>query len=400
MGRVYRQMHILRDPDTKQPVLGPDGKPRKVLRSRYWWIRYRDADGKAHDESSESERKADAVALLRKREVAIDNGEPAGRRGRVTFEDAATNMINDYILNDRRSLGHLRGRITNHLRPVFGGRRLASITTDDLRQYSVDRRAAGASNAQINRELAIVKRMFSLAIENGDITHRPHVAMLEERNTRSGYFEPAQFDAVRAHLPEYLRPVATFAFYTGWRVKSEVLPLQTRQVDLRAGTVVLDPHTTKNDQARTLYFNPIAELRELLTAQLESAARLAREHGRIVSHVFHETNASATARRRAGQRITEKRLYAAWQAATVAAGYPGLILHDFRRTAARNLVRAGVGEDVAMKITGHKTRSMFSRYNVTDGRDLEDAAAKLEAHLSSKPATVSAAVARVRRFAK
>ena len=55
MGRIYQQQHILKD-ENKQPILGPDGKARKVLRSKFWWIRYRDANGKVLDESTHSER--------------------------------------------------------------------------------------------------------------------------------------------------------------------------------------------------------------------------------------------------------------------------------------------------------------------------------------------------------
>ena len=112
------------------------------------------------------------------------------------------------------------------------------------------RTSAGASNAEINRELTILKRMFSLAFQAGKLLHKPHIPLLREDNVRTGFFEPDQFASVYEHLPAAIRPVIEFAYITGWRIPSEVLTLQWRNVDFKAGEVRLDPGSTKNRDGR------------------------------------------------------------------------------------------------------------------------------------------------------
>jgi integrase len=159
------------------------------------------------------------------------------------------------------------------------------------------------------------------------------------------------------------RPL-TFAYVTGWRLKSEVLPLTVDRVDLRAGVVRLDAGTTKNNEGRSFYVT--ADLRTVLQAQLDALAAL-KEKGSICPWVFHRAD---------GGQIKDFR--DAWEKATVAAGHPGKILHDFRRTAVRNLERAGVPRSTAMAMVGHKTESIYRRYAIVDEQMHREAAAKLD----------------------
>ena len=338
-----------------------------------WMIRYY-RDGRRIDESARSPDKTDAKKLLRQREADIDRGLPLGPNvGRVRFEEAATDIQNEYRTNRRRTLGHVERRLRKHLTPFFGGRRMAAITSADVRTFVQERQDAGASNGEINRELSVLKRMFTLALEAGTLLHRPHIEMLQEHNVRTGFFERVQFEAVRRHLPEHLRGVVTFAYVTGWRIQSEVLPLEWRQVDLSAGTVRLDPWTTKNDEGRVFPFDLMPELQEVIERQQELAAALQQQDGRIVPWVFHEAGESlldSSGRAKSAIRT-------AWKAACTKAACPGRIPHDFRRTAVRNLTRAGVPERVAMQLTGHKTRSVFDRYDIVNEADLRAAVGQL-----------------------
>ena len=98
----------------------------------------------------------------------------------------------------------------------------------------------------------------------------------------------------------------------------------------------------------------------------------------IVQHVFfHRPVTAGALGYLAGHSISECGFYQAWRRARVAAGCPGSIPHDFRRSAIRNMVRAGIPERVAMNLTGHKTRSVFERYNVVSDGDLRDASRRL-----------------------
>ena len=295
------------------------------------------------------------------------------RVGRMRFSEAAEGIVTEYRTNGRKSLGHLERRMRLHLAPFFGGRRMASITTADMRRFVDQRQAAGASNGEINRELAIVKRMYSLALHDGTLLARPHIPLLQEHNVRTGFFDRVQIEAVLAHLPVPVQAVIRFAYLTGWRVPSEVLRLEWRQVDFRAGTVWLEVGTTKNDDGRLFPFDVLPELGDVLREQRGVTSELEQLQGRIVPYVFH----------RHGKRII--RFNRVWEAACRAAGCPGRVPHDLRRSAVRNLIRAGVPEKTAMLLTGHKSRRVFDRYDIVNEADLRNAVRKLaEGHDGDK----------------
>jgi integrase len=202
---------------------------------------------------------------------------------------------------------------------------------------------------------------------------RPHIALLREDNARQGFFEPEQLRNVLRHLPDELRPVVKFAYITGWRVKSEVLTREWRHVDLKAGEVRLEPGTTKNKEGRTFPFT--SELRTILEAQHAEHERL-KKRGKVVPWVFFRMVANG--RRGPLRPKPIKSFSKAFATACRHAGCPGRILHDFRRTAVRNLELAGVPRSVAMKLTGHLTESVYRRYAIADQRDLRVAVEKLD----------------------
>ena len=379
------------------------GQIRK--RGKVWWIRYY-RNGRRYEETSGSTKQSDAARLLRIREGDVARGVPITPLvGRVRFEETATDIVNDYRINGKRSIDVLKRRLRLHLAPVFGGRRMAAITTVDVRAYVAGRQAETVlvrqarrtrvpdgrlheipeerrpvSNGAINRELTTLKRMFSLAVQGGKLLHKPHIPLLRESNTRTGFFERDQFASVLGQLPAPLVPMLEFAYVTGWRIDSEVLRLEWPQVDFAGSEVRLDPHTTKNDGGRV--FPMTDDLRRVLEGQKREVDRLAREHGQIIPWVFFRLGAKGRGGPKHAKPITS--FTKAWKTAVTAAGCPGRIPHDLRRTAVRNMVRRGVPERVAMQLTGHKTRSVFERYNIVSNGDLRTAARHLDGLVGTK----------------
>ena len=167
-----------------------------------------------------------------------------------------------------------------------------------------------------------------------------------------------------------------FAAITGWRIASEVLPLQWHQIDFAANEVRLDVGTTKNGEGRVFVLT--TELRQLLEDRRSEHKALVAS-GIICPQVFFRFTAKGRGGPRRPVKITS--FAKAWKTATIKAGCPGRLPHDLRRTAIRTMVRRGISESVAMRLSGHKTRSVFERYNVTSGSDLHEAARKLEGQL-------------------
>jgi integrase len=365
---------------------GRRGLGRIYLRGRVWWIQY-SFRGTAIRESSESEREPDAARLLKKRLGEIGRGRLAGPRvERTTFADLERMITDDYAINGRKSAERLESSL-KHLRDHFGLCRAVDITGDRLNGYIRVRleEKPSAKPATVRNELAALKRAFTLAMKAGKVAERPAFPTIAVSNARKGFFEEGDFRSVVALLPDHLKPLAEFARLTGWR-KRECLSLEWRQVDLDAGWVRLEPGTTKNDEGRAFPLRAFPELDALLRRERERTDAAEVATGRIIPWVFHH---------RHGKPIDDFR--DSWAKACKAAGVPGLLFHDLRRTAVRNLERAGVSRSAAMKLTGHKTESVYRRYAIVAESDLQEAVGKLAQHHKAVVAQAIAAQAERRK---
>jgi integrase len=345
------------------------GTGRVYQRGNVWWIDY-GFRGDRHRESSGSTRKKDAVALLRKRMKEMGEGGPRVHEEDVTLDNLTQMIEDDYKVKGRASLPNLKTAL-NHLRGFFGKKRRAvDIKTDQIRRYIREKQEEGYANGTIRRHLAALKRAFNLAVEADRLSRVPHFPSVQVDNVRENFLTMGDVDAICAELSDDLAPVVRFAALTGWR-KGEIIALKEkpglrwRQVDWEAGMVHLDPGTTKNGEGRTFPFSALPPLEALLRDQRERTDRVEKKTGQIVPHVFHRNGEPIRAMRKA------------WNKAAKAAGCEEAWFHDLRRTAVRNLERAGVPRSVATKLTGHKTEAVYRRYAIADEAALQEGVEKL-----------------------
>ena len=271
--------------------------------------------------------------------------------------------LQDYHVRQFRSHSTARGR-TAHLAAFFGrDARAATLTTYQIRQYQLTRRADGAATGTINRETSALHRMGTLAVHWGWLDTVPGFPdRLRENPPRQGFFEHPEYLAVRAHLPAPWQDILDLAYYSGWR-KNEILGLPWEEIDMAGGVIRLSPARSKTLAGRILPISqPIAEALARRRARRDPDNPL----------VFHRDG------------IPVRRWRTAWRTACQAAGVPARFLHDCRRTAARNLIRASVPERVAMLLTGHKSRAIFDRYNIIHEQELLDAGDQLVAYLAQQ----------------
>lgn len=293
---------------------------------------------------------------------------------RTTFENLAQMLLDDYKMNARKSIRRATSSVKN-LRKFFGFHRALEITSDRITAYVQWRQEGNprpAKPATIQNELAALKRMFTLGVQAGKVYQRPHIPSLKVQNVRTGFFTEAEFHAVLRHLPEDVRPVVQFAYLTGWRI-GEILSMCWSQVDLAAGQVRLEPGSTKNGQGRVFPFDVYPELASVMYRQRERTTAAERNTGTIIRWVFH----------RGEKPIRDFR--SAWRTACEKADVQGRLVHDLRRTAVRNLERAGVSRSVSMLLTGHLTESIFRRYCIASESDLAEGVKKLAALQHNDP---------------
>ena len=332
------------------------GSIYKQKGSNNWRVQF-SANGKTVNESTGTDNRRKAEAYLREKlaEVALDTYVP--KANQVTVEELVDAKLTGGKVNGSKSLDTTDGRWRLHLQPFLGNLKAIHITTDLLNRYVAHRQAEKAANATINRELAFLRAAFNLGRKSGTVRLSPYFPMLKEDNVRKGFLRDDQHAKLAQACTVdglYLQAMFEVAHTWAWR-KESLLTMKVRQIDFPGNSIRLE--VTKNGDP--VIAKMPAVMRELLTSCCAGKG----------PDDFVFTYADGT---------PVKDFRKAWKRATKAAGLPSLIFHDLCRTGMRNMRRLRIDQDVAMKIAGRKTASIFRRYNIVDEHDLDDAARKMD----------------------
>jgi integrase len=285
--------------------------------------------------------------------------------GRATVADLCALVIDDYRIRELRDAKVVEWRYKARVEPVLGRLPASRFGSAQVKQYILQRQAAGASNATINRELSVVRRGFKLGYEaEPKLVHLlPVIHQLPEDNARQGFLEPDQYETLLAELPPSLKALFVCGYHVGAR-KNELRRIEWGWVDFSAGLIRLPGSVTKNKKPRTL---PIyGDMRRWLERQRETCPE-------DCVWLFH-----------GAKKHTVDEHLNGWPEACKRAGVPGLLFHDLRRSAVRNMKKAGLQDLEAMRISGHLTRNVFDRYNIIDEDDLADAGKRLEEYAAKR----------------
>jgi integrase len=357
-------------------------------------------NGKQKRVSTGQRVKQKALAVLRRLVGDSERGLPSlADAQKIHYGDLRTALLANYTEKGNRSLeqradgsetivglkqlddffGYKEGKHKNGKRYIKNpGAVVARLTTDAARKFARQRAAEGAGTAMINRSLACLRRMLRIAYEDRKIPAVPKIRLLKEPSARKGFLELEKFEELLRALPAHLHSLVLFLYWCGVRL-GEAMQIQWQQVDLQARLIRLEEGETKNDEPRIV---PLpAMLVNLLSTQTSKVGR-----------VFDDTNLRSewaracaavglgTLEKKKSESHNKRRKFNVWEK------YSGLIVHDLRRSAVRNLRLAGVPENVSMKISGHKTRSVFDRYNIVSVDDISDAMRRVETNAAANGA--------------
>lgn len=349
-----------------------DKSTGKVVESRYYYIIYR-VNGRQIRESSKTENKMVAQKLLERRMGEAGLGvRPEQEVKNVKYEDVRDALIAEYHNRGRHFFQRADGTEyvggLNHLDAFFKGIRIVEISSDTLRCYVETRRKEGAADATIRRNLVLLRSMLNLARKEGKLrlADIPHFPMPSDSKPRKGFVSPEVFVKLRDALPSHLRSLITFLYYTGCRLGAAT-EITWPMVSRDCTEIEIPGDITKTGEPLLL---------PLVGRGLNEVAAMLRKMFRKDGPVFDSTNLRkewCKACHSLGlgvydKKQSENRSYYL---------YDGLTIHDLRRSATRNLIRAGVDRGTAMKITGHKTEHIFERYNIVSTEDIREALVKV-----------------------
>ena len=343
-----------------------DGHIFQKKGSKNWYIAY-SFRGQPYQESCGSPDKKVARRLLRQRlkQVGKPNFVNPAREEKWTLADMKEKLRLDYERKQNRSFSSIEFSF-KHLEAegAFKFQRVIDITTERIQQYGDARLKAGAARASVNRELACLRRGFNLMHEAAMISTLPVINLYEENNARKGFIEIAEFNALLEKVPSAdVRDIVEFLYHTGWR-SGEAMALRWSWIE---GNIIrLPAKVSKNKKERCM---PITGVLMDVLARRIKLRRI------DCPFVFH----------RSGRQFKSFRRI--FKTAAKEIEHHGLLPHDMRRSAVRNFRKSGLSEGDGMMLSGHKTRSVYERYNIRDDQDAIDAMNRVQEHLKKEAAS-------------
>lgn len=305
-----------------------------------WFIDYRVEGRRRREKIGASKRLAEAVLAKRQADIAEGKFLDRKRIPRVRFEDYAADYL-EYSRANKRNYGR-ECYTMRHLLKAFGDRWLGEVTVWLVEQYKASRRALVAP-ATVNRELTLLKHMFTKAIDWEKARTNPvkAVKLLREANTRVRFLTDDEEARLLGACSPNLRPLVIAALHTGFR-RGELLSLRWCDVDFENGLVTVEAGYTKNGERRSV---PLSRtLRTILEHHRQEQAE--------TEHVFHTRRGS----RYVSAATTFKK-------SVERAGLTNFRFHDLRHTFASRLVMGGQDIRTVQELLGHKSITMTLRYS-------------------------------------
>jgi len=290
--------------------------------------------------------------------------------GGMTVKDLVALVERRLRLNGCSSIKSMPHQAKPLLR-ALGSRLAEELKPSDFERYKDERLAAGAARQTVNHELGILGRGFAIAMRQELLTRAPRIDKLKVTNARQGFLDPAPYrrlvDTLQAMSP-VLADVVRFCYLLGWR-RGETLGLTWDEVDVGAGILQLCAERAKNRNLRTVAMP--SDIIELLRR------RALDRNGPLVFH-------------RHGKEIRD--FSRRWKKAVWAIGRPALLLHDTRRSFARNGTKLGIPRRVLMEIGGWRSESMFNRYAILDEAQQAEALERIGRYAEGTPAAQGAPI--------
>jgi integrase len=338
-------------------------------KTRFYIAKWYDSEGRPHSQSTRTDIKEEAERKLRRLMGDADKGVTT-RPESITYAQIREDLLAHYRNKGHKSLAVMADG-TEIIYPLIPldrffkhpdkGTTVARITHRTVAAFIAARQKQRIGNAAINNSLSLLRRMLHLAKKNYNLPFVAPIELLKPPPSRKGFLSLKDFNRLLAALPHNVRPLVTFLYYSGAR-KGEACAIRWDQVDLKAAVVRLESEQTKTSEARTIPLPNV--LVEMLRKQTP------REGPVFDSSNLRKAWEKACDATKLGKctPLKGKNYYL----------YSGLMLHDLRRSGARNLRKAGIPESVCMKITGHKDRSVFDRYDIVDVEDVQEAMKRVE----------------------